>query len=407
VKRAGSKIPEAEIRLSGAFTEGNGVNAPNPETALDDYAVVLKMIRRDTDLIFDDLEIRVGQSRAAGTAVLRRQEPGNFIGLDLQSPYLETGDLLHGVEQWRGAHRPASGAEPTAPAGGATVSGLLDLLAPELDQAAGRKLLDISVEISELRSAGKFLGESLMTVSSEGRTITADLTVSPDDGDIAAHYAFTDQGAPQFDLQLHADDFEYGGLLQLLRTDLNTEGRLYLDAALSSRSSNRAEVVRDLSGHIDLLVFPRDVSAKALDLWASNLIWALISVGAESSKQFNCMVARFEVENGILKSRKTFLDTTDIIVRASGEIDLVNGELDLRIAPQSKVERFLSVSTPLRVTGPLDDFHVSVAPAGLLTTLIRWYYGLIYVPWKWLTGERFPADGIATCYGAMDWEVPN
>jgi hypothetical protein len=38
--------------------------------------------------------------------------------------------------------------------------------------------------------------------------------------------------------------------------------------------------------------------------------------------------------------------------------------------------------------------------------MFRWYYGLIYVPWKWLTGERFPADGIATCYKAMDWEPP-
>jgi len=407
VNRSGSKTAEAEIRLSGAFIEGNGVNVPNPEVAFDDFAVVSKMIRHNADLFFNDLQIRVGQSRAGGTAALRRQESGNFIGLDLQSPYLETGDLLHWVERWRTAHRPAASAEPTAPAGGATVSSLLDLLAPELDPAAGQRLLDIRIEVAELRSAGKPLGESLMTVRSDGRMVTADLTVSPDDGDIAAHYAFTDQGAPEFDLQLHADDFEYGGLLQLLKPDLKTEGRLYLDAALSSRPSTRTEVVRDLSGHVDLLVFPRDVSAKALDLWASNLVWALLSAGAESSKQFNCMVARFEVENGIMKSRKTFLDTTDIIVRSRGEIDLVERELDLRIAPQSKVERFLSVSTPLRVTGPLDDFHVSVAPAGLLTTLIRWYYGLIYVPWKWLTGERFPADGIATCYGAMGWEIPD
>ena len=39
--------------------------------------------------------------------------------------------------------------------------------------------------------------------------------------------------------------------------------------------------------------------------------------------------------------------------------------------------------------------------------MFRWFYGVIYVPWKWLTGERFPADGIATCYRAMDWELPD
>jgi hypothetical protein len=70
------------------------------------------------------------------------------------------------------------------------------------------------------------------------------------------------------------------------------------------------------------------------------------------------------------------------------------------------VEKFLSVSSPIQVKGPFDDFKVRVAPGSFVITMLRWYYGLIYVPWKWLTGERFPADGIATCYKAMDWELP-
>ena len=118
------------------------------------------------------------------------------------------------------------------------------------------------------------------------------------------------------------------------------------------------------------------------------------------------MVARFEVENGVMKSKNTFLDSTEIIVRASGEIDLANRQLDLLAAPQAKTEKFLSVSTPIQVIGSFDDYSVAVAGGGFVMTMIRWYYGLIYVPWKWLTGERFPADGIATCFQAMDWELP-
>ena len=120
----------------------------------------------------------------------------------------------------------------------------------------------------------------------------------------------------------------------------------------------------------------------------------------------NCLVARFEVEDGVMKSKNTFLDSTDIIVRAKGEIDLGRREVDLLVAPQAKVEKFLSVSTPIAVKGPFSDFTAGVAPGGFLTSMFRLYYGLIYVPWKWLTGERYPADGIATCYKAMDWELP-
>jgi hypothetical protein len=57
------------------------------------------------------------------------------------------------------------------------------------------------------------------------------------------------------------------------------------------------------------------------------------------------------------------------------------------------------------VTGTFDDFRIGVEPAGFIGTLIRRYTSLIYVPFKWLTGERFPADGTSTCFGAMDWQL--
>jgi len=108
-----------------------------------------------------------------------------------------------------------------------------------------------------------------------------------------------------------------------------------------------------------------------------------------------------------MNAKSAFLDSTEVIVRAKGEIDLASRQLDLLVAPQAKTEKFLSVSTPLAVTGPFDDFQVGIGPGGFVTTVFRWYYGLIYVPWKWITGERFPPDGIATCYKAMGWESSN
>jgi uncharacterized protein YhdP len=115
----------------------------------------------------------------------------------------------------------------------------------------------------------------------------------------------------------------------------------------------------------------------------------------------NCMVAHFDVENGVMKTNQTFLDSTEVIVRARGTVDLHQRELDLVVAPQAKREKFFSVSTPVTVTGPFDDPEIEMAPGGFIMTMVRWYYGLVYVPWKWLTGERFPPDGIATCYNAM------
>jgi hypothetical protein len=76
------------------------------------------------------------------------------------------------------------------------------------------------------------------------------------------------------------------------------------------------------------------------------------------------------------------------------------------VAPQAKREKFFSVSTPVAITGSWDDFRIGVGLGGAMATLFRWYMALIYVPYKWLTGERFPADGLATCFNATKWELP-
>ena len=89
------------------------------------------------------------------------------------------------------------------------------------------------------------------------------------------------------------------------------------------------------------------------------------------------------------------------------DIDLVNRQLDLWATPQAKREKFLGVQTPVIVTGPFESPDIGPAPGGFVLTMLRWYYNLIYVPWKWLTGERFRADGIDNCFNAMGWELPD
>ena len=100
------------------------------------------------------------------------------------------------------------------------------------------------------------------------------------------------------------------------------------------------------------------------------------------------------------------LDTTDVIIRGRGRIDIANQTLDLIVAPQAKREKFFSMSAPVAITGPWDGFRVGATRVGVVATLFRWYMALIYVPYKWLSGERFPADGLTTCFNATDWDMP-
>ena len=119
-----------------------------------------------------------------------------------------------------------------------------------------------------------------------------------------------------------------------------------------------------LQGYVDMAVFPVDVQAGFLDLWASNLVLALLTAGGDSSKQLNCMVVRFEVEDGIMKTNNAILDSTDIIVRARGEINLRNEQLELAFRAKPREGIGISLGTVvnelLEVRGTLKSPRIGV-----------------------------------------------
>jgi uncharacterized protein involved in outer membrane biogenesis len=290
----------------------------------------------------------------------------------------------------------------------ASTEGFITMLRREINALTEHNTFNVQLEIEQLQSQGQAFGHAAAKLTMDNKDIRLQpLTIQLPDGKIEASYLQTRSvDDVQVSLQLDIENLEYGGLLRLFEADSEATGTLYLKAGVSSEAPSWDQLPAGLEGSADLAVFPNDVSAGFLDLWASNLVLALLPIDNGGHKKMNCMVSRVTVEEGILTSRISFLDSTDIIVRVQGEIDLDAQHLDLLAVPQAKTERFLSVSTPIKVKGPYDDFTVDVSPGGFLVTMVRWYYGLIYVPWKWITGERFPADGIATCVNAMDAKPP-
>lgn len=398
----------ATLVVSGQRMDPQSVNFSELESPLGEYVFRSKVTLKEGELIFSSLDAQIGSSRASGHVDIRREETGHRVNIFLNSPYLETEDLVQWTKNRRVASQLVSGRTLEKPVGQIPEGGIFSVITQQIINYARENIIDIRVNIEELRSAGILLGKAQMGLLIDKNEFRLDpMQISLPGGNVDAKYTTRQlKEGLETALNIHIESLEYGGLLRLLDPESEARGRLYLDTALISRSPDTTQVVQNLEGHFDLVVFPEDIEAGFLDLWASNLIFALLPKGSASGKKLNCMVARFEVDNGVMKSRKTFLDLTDIIIHGRGTIDLARQELDLLFAPQAKREKFLSISTPIAVTGSFGDFNVGIARGGFLTTMIRLYYGLIYVPWKWLTGERFPADGMATCFNAMDWDLP-
>lgn len=406
------------IELSGQVLDAGERNLAGLDAPLGGYALTGNLQASRAAVTLSDFAARLGSSEVSGQVSLSGDGRQRLV-IDLSSPHLQADDWTYlpsfGRERLRTstvtavAEAPAEAAASQPPRKGPLLV-INELIARYQEHYD----LDLNVSIDELYAGQDLVGGAEVELHIDEQNFRLQpVTIRLPGGSLDAEYGWLNyDGRVEAGLKAHADGLVYGGLVRLVDPELDARGLLYVDVdfqAESAWSADRSEfdlLLSNADGTVDIAVWPQNFEADILDLWTANLVFALLPspIDGETSR-LNCVVARLEAKDGLLKTKNVLMDSTGTIIRGRGRIDLNQREIDLLVTPQAKRERFFSASTPVRVTGPLDDFEVGVEPAGFLGTLIRWYTSLIYVPFKWLTGQRFPADGTQTCFDAMDWEL--
>jgi uncharacterized protein involved in outer membrane biogenesis len=399
--------PLVEITVSGQERETLDVPLSQLQSPLKAYELHSHITTSNGELHFSEIEARLGKSIARGRIDVSLIDEKNHFNIAVTSPYIETNDFIPLIQKLRAIDGASTSDSPETQ----DLESLLALVNQKIDDLFITHAFDARLDIEQLWSNGNLLGKAqfgLRLIGDELYIEPIDLTSTTSGTVDAEYYRKRTSDGLEVGLDVQIEGLEYSGISRLLNSESDGSGLLYLDMSLFTEGSVLEELPVAWEGEINLAIFPESIPADILDVWASNLIFALLPKlpGTGENKKINCLVARFNSENSVLRSRKLLLDTTDILVHGRGSIDLVNQELDLLFSPQAKLEKFLSVSAPIRVEGPFNNFKIGVTQGGFIMTLFRWYMGLIYVPYKRLTGEKFPADGIATCYNAMDWEMP-
>jgi len=401
--RAGGSGLQGKLQLSAiekvvATSEYAGLQAPLPGLVID---AGFDLGRDDRHII--ELAATLASSHIEGAVVVIPRGERGQVQIELRAPHLQTADFTKLIAAFG-----ADGSQVNVPEDDETTqASFLELLDRYMQWLPERYDFDIQASIGELMANEDLLGGAdLHAIIDQQDIKLGKLKLALPEGDVDLNYTMDHVGTElHAKLDAHVERFEVGGLLQTLNPESKASGTLYVDTRLDAVAPTTQELRQAVRGHFDLALFPQDLSANVLDLWATNLLLALVPRVEGDTEDINCLVARFKVEEGVMQSQQIMLDSTDVIVRGKGSIDLGRQELDLIFVPQAKLERFLSVSSPMTVTGSFDDFHVKMAGGGLLGIGFRWYLSLVYVPWKRLTGERFPADGTPACKKAMGWEA--
>jgi uncharacterized protein involved in outer membrane biogenesis len=404
----------SQLMLSGQRVESETVDLSLLEGPLAGAAVSADLNISEHEIAATNLSATLGTSSADGNAVIRMAGPEQEIELRLHAPHIQTLDLVELINSLRADQSDdISNTEPdeiTASVG--EQRDIVHVIRDYIDAQTQGRQFDVQIEVDKVYAGDYFMGGAQIGLFIDSEEVRLQpFTVSLPSGDINVEY-IVEQVIDGYEARLRMDieHLQYGDLVQLYVADApkKMRGLVYLDTELTASAPSVSQLGGALEGKVNMLVVPEDIKAGVLDLWAGNLVLALLTPkDSGTPKKLNCLVAKFAVDEGVMKSKLVMLDSTDVIVRVKGEIDIPNRTIDIVAAPQAKLEKLFSMSAPIVATGPWDDMQIGLGGGGFVGTLFRWYMTLIYVPYKWITGERFPADGLTTCFGATDWELPS
>ncbi|MFV1995431.1 MAG: AsmA-like C-terminal region-containing protein, partial [Verrucomicrobiales bacterium] len=218
-------------------------------------------------------------------------------------------------------------------------------------------------------------------------------------GDVrgSASYRPWAQGV-EFAIELEAEGFDYGFIARRKKKETEMRGRLDLDLQFESRAPSLERVMAHATGFMDFEICPEGQSADVFDLWATNVLLALLPrLDPERKSKMNCLVGELDFDDGLMTPERLILDTTRVRVEITGEADFKTEELLLRLKPEPKRPQLLSLETPVRIDGSFDDFRVRVTPVALGATGVRVASRVYFFPVYFALSYRLPEDGSDIC----------
>ncbi len=272
------------------------------------------------------------------------------------------------------------------------------LLSPEMLR---RQDVTLKVEVNQVLSGKDKLGSGRLEARLEnGRADIGPIEVEVPGGSakLRLGYEPTEQDV-KVDLHIDVQKFDYGVLARRIKPESDLRGAFSVRMDVDSRARYLSEILRHGNGRIEFAVWPQNMQAGIFDLWAVNVLVALVpAVDPGKASKVNCAIGRFELTDGKLVDRTILLDTSRMRVVGKGKANFAEENFDLRMSPQAKTAQFLSLATPIQVDGTFSNFKVGVSPGDIVGTVGRLVTSIFWVPLQKMAGKTLPPDGGDVCF---------
>jgi len=349
----------------------------------------------------NDLHLQVGESRLEGQGRVDTESGKPRIVIELNAPVIQLDDFKLGdwspVEQKPDDEPVTLTADEIRQQAAEASNKTQKLLSPEMLR---RQEVSLKVEVQQVLSGNDKLGEGRMEATLEnGRADIGPIEVEVPGGGASLQLGYepTEQDV-KVDLHIDVQQFDYGVLARRIQPGTDLAGIFSVKMDVNSRTRYLSDILQHGSGRIDFGVWPKNLKAGIFDLWAVNVLVALVpEVDPDKASKVNCAIGRFDLRDGKLVEKTILLDTSKMRVTGTGKADFAQENFDLHMRPQAKTPQFLSLATPIRVSGPFNDFNISVSPGDVFETAARLITSIVWVPLQKLSGKSIPSDGADIC----------
>ena len=350
------------------------------------------------------LEVRVGSSHLLGDVSLVTTGTRPRLTVNLEGKTLQLNDFKTG--DWSAVEYDASN-EQSEDGGNRSRSlqtGKANVEA--LFTSESMRALDarLSLSVNEVLSGEDRLGSGrLVATLEDGRFSLDPVRVEIPAGSADAQFSFEmSESDVTARTRVKIEHLDYGVLARRIDPAAEPAGWLSLNVDLRSRSESLDAMMSGARGEFDFAVWPENMQADIFDLWAANLLLAILPrIDSGSGSKVNCVVGVFDVTDGVMRPKKFLVDTTNVQVSGDGDVDFKNRHLDFLLAPSAKRPTMFTLATPIRVSGNYSDLQTSTTADELAITVGR-FVTSIFAPIRRIFTTPIPADGEAACLVAME-----
>jgi uncharacterized protein involved in outer membrane biogenesis len=418
-----TKIARAQLQFSGNIDlaevnrslklnlsiKGEGLDNFNRMLNLDlppiqDYGINASLFVKKGLIELTDQKLQVSNSKLTGN--IKIDDAGSIpeVAITLQSPKFQINDFVFDdwspfqnveekIENLKGPEIDNAEEKIEEAAGEVQVAEkALELFSPEVLKKFNASF---SVSADQVLSGEDQLGSGKIFAGlKDGRISLDPLELNVPGGSLTMSMSVKPgRESAEASLRVEVKNFDFGLLARRADPETDMGGIINIDIDLKSSAKDFVELLENGNGYFDFSAKPENLESGIMDLWAVNVITAIVSQSVKGQSHIEYLVGRWSMEDGNLKPDIFVIDTTRMRICGKGWVDFNTNKLNLEVAPTPKKPEFFSLATPIGVQGSFTDFGLSIATGGLFGTGIKFAFSPIQVPLQSVFDKPMPADG--------------